>query len=154
MHEDFRNYVEELLANQPCPIDTWIHLQSCPQRSQELEALRKVSGLFSRGPQDQPEPDPFFYAWVQVRIAHLRLPSPWCVFLDSSFAKCLVLTCLACIRLLAAYLFSSSSEEYKAPAAFRAAHFTSLEPSDPSAQRDAVLVNFAVDSRPVDDVPR
>ena len=146
MHEDFRNYVEELLANQPCPIDTWIHLRNCPKCSQELAALRRLSCLLPRGPEEPPEQDPLFYARVQSRIAHLRRRSPWRVFLGTSFAKRLVLTCLACTGLLAVYLYRVSSEEYAAQSAFSRTDFASPETADRQTQRDAVLVNFAMDS--------
>jgi hypothetical protein len=151
MHEDFRNYVEELLANQPCPVDTWIHLQNCPKCSQELEALRKLSGLFLRGASEAPEQDPLFYTGVQARIAHLYRQSPWRVFLETGWAKRLVLTCLACTGLIAFYLFQISSEEYNGQTVSRAADLTGLEPAERRAQRDAVLVNFVLDSKPADE---
>ncbi len=151
MHEDCRNYVEELLANQPCPINTWIHLQSCPKCSQELEALRKLSGLFSGGSLETPVPDPLFYTRVQAHIECLRWQSPWHVFFYTGWAKRLVLTCLACTSLIAAYLFSASSEEYTRRAVSDRSDLTSLQTSDQQLQRDAVLVNFVVDSKSVDE---
>jgi hypothetical protein len=154
MHEDFRNYVEELLANRPCPIDTWIHLRNCPKCSQELETLQKVSRLFPDIPFERVEPDPLFYTRVQARIERLRWQSPWHVFPDTGLAKRLVLACLACTGLLAAYLFGVSSENSTAQPLSRPADLTSPELADRETQRNAVLVNFVVDSKPVYDADR
>ena len=153
MHEEVRNYVEELLANHPCPMETWIHLQSCPKCSRKLEALRKSSSVFSRDPFETPEPDSLFYARVQARIEFMRCQSPWRIFLDTNFAKRLVLACLACTGLLAAYLLNVSLEEYNTAVTSRTIKFTNPE-ADPQTLRDAVLVNFVVNSMPVNEPNR
>jgi hypothetical protein len=153
MHQEIRNYIEELLSNQPCPIDTWIHLQSCLKCSQELEALRKVSGLLPHRSFEL-EPNSLFYARVQARVVHLRLQSPWHAFLDSDWANRLGLTGLACLSLFAIYLFGLTFKENQMPAGVRPIDVTLLEPDNSPAQRDAVLVNLIVDSRSIDNSPR
>lgn len=91
---------------------------------------------------------------MQARIERLRWHSPRHVLLSTSWAKRLVLTGLAGTGLMAIYLLSVSSEEYPATAVSPATNLTKLDSHDRQAQRDAVLMNFAVDSKSVDETSR
>ena len=144
MHDDVRNYVEELLTNEPCPIDTWIHLMSCPKCSRDLEALRKVSAMFHRNQFVVSQEDPLFYQRVQTRIAQMRIQSPWGVFLQRGLAKRLALACLACTGFLV-YLWSTDPAESDVVTREGARSLFHAKTLDQQAQRDAVLANFVMD---------
>ena len=151
MHEPIRDRLEDLLRNRGYQSVAG-HLADCAGCSSELDAMKQQSGLFGtlRGP--EMEPAAGFYARVMQRIEDSEIGSFWAFFVDSTFSRRLAYASLAVALVLGTYVISTESREqsrFNTLALNGRSHSDALVMGDQAEQRDAVLENFAVHLRPV-----
>jgi len=152
MHGPIRDHLEELLGKNAGRLDSRAHLASCDECTSELAEMRRQARMLRalRVGEDI-EPAPGFYARVLQRIEERRLTSMWSVLIDTPFGKRLALASLALALVLGTWVIGLEKEDGHLGSGPIIAQQVADVPviGDQTQQRDAVLVNLASYSEPV-----
>lgn len=152
MHGPIRDHLEELLGTNTQRPDSEAHLASCDECARELAEMSRQARMLRtlRAPEDV-EPAAGFYARVMQRIEERRLTSMWSVLIDTPFGKRLAIASLALAFVLGAWVIGVEKEDGHLGSGPVIAQQSVDVPviGDQTQQRDAVLVNLASYSEPV-----
>jgi hypothetical protein len=166
MHGFIRDQLEDLLTAESSPArlsgaaakydieGVAKHLESCAECSSEFGLIKAQSALLRtlRASEPETEPSAGFYARVMQRIEEGTKDSIWSVFIYSPFGKRLAYASLGIAALLGTYVVSLEARDGhlggKTIVAQQVASDTPVF-GTPDEQRNAVLVNFATTSEPV-----
>jgi hypothetical protein len=168
MHGFIRDQLEDLLTAESSPAQlpqaaaarydiegVAKHLESCAECSSEFELIKAQSSLLRtlRSSEPEAEPSAGFYARVMQRIEEGTKDSIWSIFIYSPFGKRLAYASLAIAALLGTYVVSLEARDgHLGGKTIIARQLASDTPvfGTPEEQRNAVLVNFATTSEPVE----
>jgi hypothetical protein len=152
MHGPIREHLEELLGTDAARPDSKVHLAACGECTRELSDMRQQAQMLRglRAPEDI-EPAPGFYARVMQRIEERKLVSMWSVLIDTPFGKHLAIASLALALVLGAWVIGVEKQDGHLGSGPVIAQQIVDVPvvGDQTQQRDAVLVNLAAYSEPV-----
>jgi len=152
MHGPIREHLEELLGTDAERPDAKAHLASCNECTRELAEMNRQARMLQalRAPEEI-EPAPGFYARVLQRIEERKLTSMWSVLTDTPFGKRLAIASLALALALGTWVIGVEKEDGHLGSGPVIAQQNVDVPviGDQTQQRDAVLVNLAAYSEPV-----
>ena len=159
MHGPIRDRLEDLLEAPQSSTDEHSashHLRDCPECLAALNGMRRqADALRTLNCAEELEPGPGFYARVLQRIEERTKDSIWAFFIYSPVSKRLMYASLTLALLLGTYVISRESDDGHLTGSDVTASVTQQVDEEapvtgsPAEQRDAVLVNFASYSRPL-----
>src|SRR2546428_7076909 len=119
MHQAIQDGLEEYLAGNVSSQDRSrieAHLAACAECHAEVEAMREMSNLFqSLRSNDDPVPEPGFYARLSERIELSESSSIWAAFLQPVFGRQIAFASLLLLATLGTLMMINENEYSLAP---------------------------------------